>query len=227
MVRKLFVFALFGSLALAQNLVQNPGFETGSFAPWVAQNWEVEMSDSGVTAHTGAFYSDTGCVGGTCIAPAPAASPAAWFYQDLATTASTQYTLTFYFASGEIEESGDQAELQVLWGPTATQLTTGGPGLCTGSCVYDNTTIGNTNYVKVTVGPLTATSASTRLEFLGRQDPAQMGIDDVCVATVGTANTVCNAVAPPATPIPPAIWLTMLGLACIGFYVGRGRLATV
>jgi hypothetical protein len=213
---------LLGSIASAQNLLLNPGFETGSFAPWVARDWVIEMTDSGVSAHTGAFYADTGCVGGGCIVAAPGSG--AWFYQDIATTPSATYTLSFYYASGQGGED-NTAELQVLWGPTSGPPTTGGAGSCTANCVYDNQTIGNTSYIHVSVGPLTATSASSRVEFLGRQDPAQMGIDDVCLVQTGSSSAGCISLS--NTPVPPSVLLALLGLACIGFYFGyRNTLAT-
>lgn len=206
------------SVAMAQNLVQNPGFETGSFAPWVASayggngggGWVV---GSGAGAHSGTKYASTGCnahLGGTCIAPD--SGTGGWLYQDLTTVAGAQYTLTFYYAPGSAT-GGGSAELQVLWGPTATPLTTGGNGTCTGNCVFDNTSIGSSTYTQYTVN-LTATSTSMRLEFLGRQDPQVDFLDDISVM----------APAPSPTPIPPSFWLTMVGLACAGLYMGYRRM---
>lgn len=209
--------ACLASVAVAQNLVQNPGFETGSFTGWTASSygghggarWEIY---SGAGAHTGTHYASTGCngsSGGTCIAPDPGAG--AWLYQDLATTPGTQYTLTFYYAPGGAT-GGGVAELQVLWGPSGSPLTTGGNGSCTGSCVFDNALIGSSTYTKYTM-TLTATSTSMRLEFLGRQDPQLDFLDDVSV------------VAPsPNTPVPPSLPLTLAGLACVGLFVGYRRM---
>ena len=164
------------SFAIAQsNIVQNPGFESGTFAPWVARGWGVGGAGG---AHTGTHYADTGCVGGPCIVPAPGTG--AWLYQDLATTPGATYQLTFYYFPGPGTVAG-QAELQVLWGASATQLTTGGPGACSGNCVFDNTSIGPSAYTQYTVANLVATSATTRVEFLGRQDPSYDGLDDVAV----------------------------------------------
>jgi hypothetical protein len=122
--------------------------------------------------------------------------------------------LTFYYAPGSAT-GGGSAELQVLWGPSATPLTTGGNGTCTGSCVFDNTSIGSSAYTQYTVS-LTATSTSMRLEFLGRQDPATDFLDDISVT--GPA-----AVSAP-TLLPSSLLATMAGLACVGWYMGRRRI---
>jgi hypothetical protein len=189
---------------MGQNIVQNPSFETGQFASWVVQSWGINSP----AAHTGTNYAVTGCVGASCITPAPGGG--AWFYQDLPTVPGTTYTLTFYYEPGP---GSGAAELQVLWGPSATQLTTGGAGACTGNCVFSNTSIGSTTWNQFTVANLVATTNSTRLEFLGRQDPAGNGVDDVSVVAVG----------PAGVPLPPSFWLTLVGLSCIGFFVAWRR----
>jgi hypothetical protein len=210
------------SLATAQNLVQNPGFESVSIAPWVASNyggnggshWAVS---SGSGAHSGTKYASTGCngsTGGTCIAPDPGAG--SWLYQDLTTVPGTRYTLTFYYAPGSALGGGN-AELQVLWGPSATPLTTGGNRSCTGNCVFDNTSLGSLAYTQYTVN-LTATSTSMRLEFLGRQDPQVDFLDDISV----TAVTATVASVP--TLLPSSLLLAMVGLLCVGLYMGRRRI---
>jgi hypothetical protein len=204
-------------LAMAQNLVVNPGFETaGSFAPWVASNyggnggarWVVSSTPGG--AHSGTHFASTGCngsLGATCIAPDPGAG--AWLYQDLTTVPGASYTLTFYYAPGS-SVGGGAAELQVLWGPSTTPLTTGGNGSCTGNCVFDNTGIGSSAYTQYTVG-LTATASTMRLEFLGRQDPQVDFLDDISVTP------------PVAVPTlgPLSLLLLMIGLACVGSYLAR------
>jgi hypothetical protein len=216
MLRGMWGLLLLGSVAVAQNIVQNPGFESGSFSPWVVNGsrWEV----STVSAHTGTFGADTGCFGSACISPD--SNPAgAWFYQDLPTTPGARYTLTFYYFPGIADLPGDNiAELQVLWGPSAIPLTTGGAGSCTGNCVFDNASIGSTTFVQYTVTNLLATSALTRLEFLGRQDPENDGLDDVVVQLTPS---------PTATAAPAlTTWgLALLALALMVF--GGRRLAAV
>jgi hypothetical protein len=203
------VFAL-ASFATAQNLVLNPSFEGGSFAPWVNNNW---FLGSG-SAHTGSAFSSTGCVGGACITPDPSSS-GAWFYQNLTTTPGSKYTLTFWFYPGPQEGPGDIAELQVLWGPSGTPLTVS-PGTCGGNCVYRNTTIGSSTFTQITVNNLTATSASTRLEFLGRQDPDDNAVDDVSVTLASP-----GASTPPAGA--PALTTWGLVALALGLLIFGGR----
>ncbi|MEY8761714.1 carbohydrate binding domain-containing protein [Chryseobacterium tongliaoense] len=71
--------------ANAQNLVQNPGFETGALAPWAA-GWNTSYTAPNVTTDPymgtyGANYVATATTG---------------FYQNVNVTAGTQYTLSFW-----------------------------------------------------------------------------------------------------------------------------------
>jgi hypothetical protein len=223
LLKKLLGIAFLGSLALAQNLVQNPGFETSSFAPWVASGeWSVNTG----TPHTGTYYAETGCVGAPCISPDSNIN-GAWFYQDFTTAPGATYALTFFYTPDPGGGAGIRKpppaplapastpaiELQVLWGPSGTPLTTGGAGICSGNCVFENASGAVGPYAQFTVTNLMATSSSTRLEFLGRQDPSSNGVDDVVVTLVSLGGV----------PVPPSIWLTLVGLACVGFYLGFRR----
>jgi hypothetical protein len=190
---------LAASSAFGANIVQNPGFETGDFSFWATSNWGVTGTGGigGVFPNSGSFFAETGCVGTTCIAPdSDTSGAAAWLYQDLATVNGGTYSLSFAYASGNAGVGAGSVgslaftgvELQVLWGDSATPLVASAPGTCTGgtNCVFDSTdTTNGTNYVVYTVSGLQATSSSTRLEFLGEQDPAQIGLDDVSVNATG------------------------------------------
>jgi hypothetical protein len=72
--------------ATAQNLVQNPGFETGTLAPWAA-GWNTSYTAPSVITdtHTGAFGANY------------AATATTGFYQNVNVTAGQQYTLSFWF----------------------------------------------------------------------------------------------------------------------------------
>jgi len=201
------IFCLLGVAvfsAMAGNIVANPGFETGSFAPWVANGssdhaWCVDCTGPG--AFAGAHWASTGCVGAPCITPDPNTG-GAWLYQDLTTVATDVYNLSFYFSA-----AGNTMEFQVLWGPTGGAL----------SVVDDILNIGVTPYNLYSVTALTATTGSTRIEFLGRQDPSYDGLDNVCVDL--TSNGVCQVVS--GAPEPASLILSGAGLFALGLFRWR------
>ncbi|MDR6516845.1 carbohydrate binding domain-containing protein [Chryseobacterium camelliae] len=99
-MKKIFTFlSIAGSLffANAQNLVQNPGFETGTLAPWAAGWVSSYTAPTVVTdAHTGTYsanYNATATTG---------------FFQNVNVTAGAQYTLSFWF---KVSGSGNGARL--------------------------------------------------------------------------------------------------------------------
>lgn len=180
------------SPAMASNIVINPSFETGDFAPWVANPsssfpWVV-TGPSG-NGHSGQFYASTGCVGAQCITPDP--NPAgAWLYQDLATTPGTTYDLSFWY----FPQSGSPNDLAVLWnGVQVLDIPNSGAG---------------STFTLFTVSGLVAPGATTRLEFLGRQDPSFNGLDDVCV---DTPRGGCGVAA-----VPEPTSLVLLGSGLVG-----------
>jgi hypothetical protein len=173
------------STASAANVVQNPGFETGDFTSWTVNTasnhpWSVD----GGGAFAGTYYASTGCVGAQCITGT--ATQQASLSQTLATTAGQTYTLTFEFST---QGNNIANELDVLW--NGTSVLDLGPGGTLGVIP---------SYTLYTVSNLSATSSSSTLTFLGRQDPGYDALDNVDVELSGTGG------------VPePSTWLLMGG----------------
>jgi len=172
------LFAIAGTQAHADNIVLNGGFETGDFTDWTVNSsanfpWEVDSAAGGHgVPFAGSFFASNACVGSTCITGTPVQQDS--LSQDLATVVGDSYTLDFWFGTFD---NGNPMELQALFG---------------GVVVEDLLNIGSTNYNEYTVTGLVATSTSTELEFLGRQDPEWDELDNVSV----TDTTVSGAPEP-------------------------------
>src|SRR5437660_9557727 len=93
------------------HIVQNPGFETGDLTGWFTNpapgGWVVFNGNS----HSGNFYAGNQCVGPACIISDPSLV-GAWLYQDLPTTPTALYNLSFFYFPG-LRSGGE--ELQVRW----------------------------------------------------------------------------------------------------------------
>jgi hypothetical protein len=171
------------------NIVNNPGFEAGATG-WTSHAW-------GFTSvlpfiHTGNGAADTACVGATCITPDPSAG--AWLFQDLATAPGDSYSLTFWYnADVGADPAQTPNELRVLFGGSTVAVD-----------LIDITAPGYIQYSNTVT--LTATSNTTRLEFLGRQDPSVLGLDDISVAATVQGTT---------TPEPSAYLLLGSGLVLL------------
>jgi len=154
--------------AFAQDVVVNGGFETqplASLASWTSTGW---IGANG-PARTGTGTAGTGCVGAGCLTVGSSGQ----MYQDVVTTPGTTYTLTFWYVTSHPLDS--PFELQALLSNGVP--TNGGAGTCTGNCVFQTQTAPGT-YTQVTQ-TYVASSASTRITFLGRNDPQGVYIDDV------------------------------------------------
>jgi hypothetical protein len=165
----------FGLFALAAtsfgaNIVLNGDFATGDFTSWTSQNWDVA---SGGTSPT-TFFAETGCVNDPCINGS--SDQQAFVLQGLVTNPGDTYTLSFsYNPQTDSPSPTGPAELLVQFdGNTAIDLVAVlGPG--------PSQTVSPGGYNTYTITGLTASTSSTTLEFLGRQDPAGLGLTSISV----------------------------------------------
>jgi hypothetical protein len=187
------VVTLFGAgAAFGTNIVLNPGFETGNFTSWTADSgphWLVESSDGAILGpHSGNFYANNACSGASCIT-----TPNSFLFQNLTTVVNQAYTLTFWYDRGAMFTGpAGPEELLVLWNGThaidLAQATSG---------------FSDPGWTQFTVTGLTASSTSTHLEFRGRQDSAQLGVDDIDVEA--------------SSAVPEPASLTFVASALLGF----------
>jgi uncharacterized repeat protein (TIGR01451 family) len=184
------LLALLAGPAAAQNIVANPGFETGTLAPWVVKapatqyDWTLESGPyEGLTAHAGSYYISNGCVGTACVPTTGTGTSA--ISQTLATVAGNTYNLTFWIQN--VVTSSTPSEVVVQWGGT-TVLDLADPISQTGQQFLPQNAPAYTQF-SVTV---TATSSSTVLTFYGRQDPAWLAIDDISVAPFVTGKVIID-----------------------------------
>ncbi len=193
------------------NLIVNGGFEAGDFTGWTQSGWLIDTTNP----NSGVYDAQTGCSGASCTTVGDPNS--AYLYQDVATAIGTTYSLTFFYDSGQLATSG--SELLVLWGdPNAPSLST----------VVDFLNVDTSGSYVEYFGTVTATSATSQLEFLGRQDLDFYSLDDVSLAAQAS-----NAAPEPASffmiGASALVFLAlkrfcMFGTISMSFHVTRKRI---
>jgi hypothetical protein len=174
-----------GTAIAGPNLVTNGGFEDG-YAGWVTTMSVGQFGDGLV--HSGTYSAGTGCVGDRCVSTA---GSGAFFGQTLATTAGSEYEMSFWIA----ETGGANSQVSVFWNGQMVSS-----ALNPNNFSYQN----RTGPIQFTVTGLFATSDNTWFEVHGRQDPATIFFDDVSVTEVATTDV--------PEPDTLAVLLTGLGL---------------
>jgi hypothetical protein len=142
----------------AQNIVVNPGFETGTFAGWTHSG---NTGFSGVTGggieHSGSFGAFFGPVGSN-----------GFLSQTLSTTPGSLYDLSFWLRP----DGGSPSNFSVSFNGVSLLTLTNPP---------------TSPYTQFTFTGLLATSNSTGLIFSFRDDPSFFSFDDVSVSLTGAA----------------------------------------
>lgn len=180
----------------AQNVVVNPGFENSGLTSWASPGWTTNVG--GVIS--GSFSASTGCVGPMCIRNLDGSfdlTTGASLYQDITTTPGSFYDLSFDFGA-----AGFENELVALFGSVVA---------------FDGVNLPTTTLTYSATG-LLATGTTTRLAFLGRQDPAFNRLDNVSLVANGQVAAVPE----------PATWAMMLmGFGAMGAALRRRRTSNI
>jgi hypothetical protein len=163
------------TLSIGQNIVQNGGFETGSFSSWTLKegskiySYVDNGSRTGISPHSGTYFAALGH---------PASEGT--LTQTLATVPNQTYLLSLWFNSPDVTQIPNSGEtvntpnqFTVTWNTTTLFNQVNIPPIA-----------GWTNMVFI----VTATSSSTTLKFGERCDPYYLGLDDVSVSPLPTAN---------------------------------------
>jgi hypothetical protein len=150
-----------GRPALAQNLVQDPGFEsTPNNGSNTSPGWTLDAGSDTTyvngedTAHAGVWAVDFAAAGA-------AAAAQGTLSQTITTVPSTYYTVTFFLAN---EGGPHNTFLATFGGQTVMSLT-------------DASAFGYRQFTAT----VRVTSASSVLAFTGEQDPSDFLLDDVSV----------------------------------------------
>jgi Protein of unknown function (DUF642) len=200
----LVILALSAVLAMSQvaragsvNIVQNGGFESGSFSGWTGnpQYSLVAGFTAGFDApHSGTHYAMLGSYG-----------TLGYLSQNLATTSGSQYDISFYLASD---------------GAMPNQFTVSAGGDLLANLVN----LPKSNYTEYNY-TFDATSSSTTLTFGERDDFGYLLLDDVSVVDPPGGNPVPTGGRLPV-PLPATVWLAgipMLLMAGVGLNRRRAQ----
>ena len=152
--------------AKAVNIVNNPGFETGSFSGWTVNDPSnfTNIGNNPLFAHSGTFHANLGAQGVT-----------GSLSQSLTTVAGTSYTLSFWLANDSSTTPNSFA------------------AFFNGVQVFAIANSAVFGYTQFTIAGLIATGSSTVLDFRYRHDADFFRLDDISVdasSVPETASTI-------------------------------------
>jgi hypothetical protein len=179
----LLAFSAAAPVAHAANIVTNGDFSTGDLTGWTSN------TSVGFPWFSTGSAAQTGCIGDNCIHGT--ASQQDFLEQSLATVVGDSYTLSFEFKS-----QGTPSELEALFG-----------GVVISDLVDQNLS----SFTTFSYSGLLATSSTTVLEFLGRNDPSELQITNISVVDNGPTGN---------SPVPEPGTLALAGsglLSLAGF----------
>ena len=149
-------------LQIGQSLVQNGGFEAGNFSSWTRTGDVGSHVDTGaissMSPHSGTYFAALGQAGSLGL-----------LSQTLPTAASQTYLLSLWIYSPTVTNGNTPNEFSVSWN---------------GSTLFDQANIGPISGWTNLQFVVTATGASTVLQFGERVDPWYLGLDDVSAVPV-------------------------------------------
>jgi hypothetical protein len=159
-------------LLVGQSLVQNGGFEAGSFASW---------TQSGNTAYTSVATSSSFVHSGTYGAALGPSGSLGYLSQTLPTSAGQNYLLSLWLDNPQNSSGATPNQFLVQWN---------------GTTLFNRTNIPYTTWTNLQF-IVTATSASTVLQFGFDNTPYYLGLDDISVTPVAvpafTATTITSS----------------------------------